>query len=151
MKTKSMLIYILFAVLTINSQSRIDKLSWLEGNWSAEKWGGTVEEYWSAPNGNTIIGMFRMIADGEIKFSEHFSIIENSDNITLKLKHFNADFTSWEKKDEYVEFPLIETGENYASFEGIKYELLDSGKLKATLEIENEGKIETEIFIFEKM
>ncbi len=146
----NVLLFVILA-LSVFSQTKIDKLSWIEGNWTTEKWGGTVEEYWSAPSGNSIIGMFRFIVDGKLRFSEHFTITEVDGNLTLRLRHFDANFISWEEKDEYLEFRFVDMGDSSITFNGIRYELLDSGELKVNLELKRDDKTEIEEFIFSKM
>lgn len=150
MKTLIKIIFFLILTQILASQNLIEKLNFLQGNWISEKWGGTIEEYWSAPNGNTIIGMFRFIKDGELQFTEHFLVIEEGDKLTLKLRHFNPDFTGWEDQNTFVEFPSVKIDEKLAKFEGISYELIEASKLKILLEMEENGKIEHEEFIFEK-
>lgn len=95
--------------------------------------------------------MFRFVVKGEVQFTEHFMISKKNDNTVLKLKHFHGDFTGWEEKDEYVEFPLIKIDDRTAFFEGISYELVDKSTLKVLLEMEENGDISTEEFIFEKI
>jgi hypothetical protein len=151
MNIKSILIYVCFPFLFLTAQSKIENLKWLEGNWTTEKWGGTVEEYWSAPNANTIIGMFRFLNEEGVQFTEHWMLSEIEGNPVLRLRHFNPDFTSWEEKDEYVEFSFVEMGENYIQFEGLRYELLKTGELKVSLKMKQGDKIETEVFNFRKM
>lgn len=151
MKTKIYLFLILLFTSAIIAQTGIEKLSWLQGKWTTEKWGGTVEEYWSAPSGNSIIGMFRFMVDDKLRFSEHFAITEVGGNLTLRLRHFDANFISWEEKDEYLEFTFVEMGDSSITFNGIRYELLDSGELKVNLELKRGDKTEIEEFIFSKM
>jgi len=150
MKIMYVLLFVIFT-LSVFSQTKIDKLSWIEGNWTTEKWGGTVEEYWSAPSGNSIIGMFRFIVDDKLRFSEHFIITEVDGNLTLRLRHFDANFISWEEKDDYLEFTFVEMEDSSITFNGIRYELLDSGTLKVNLELKRDDKTEIEEFIFSKM
>lgn len=150
---KKLICVFLFVILAMSvfSQTIIEKLNWIEGNWTTEKWGGTVEEYWSAPSGNSIIGMFRFIVDGKLRFSEHFTITEIDENLTLRLRHFDANFISWEEKEEYLEFRFVEMEDSSITFNGIRYELLDSGELKVNLELKRDDKTEIEEFIFSKM
>jgi len=92
-----------------------------------------------------------MVVDGELQFTEHFLLCEEDGKPTLKLRHFNADFTGWEEKDEYLTFPFVEMGERFLQLDGIRYELLDTDQLKATLKIMNKGKEKTEEFLFNRM
>ncbi|HSR18755.1 MAG TPA: DUF6265 family protein, partial [Ignavibacteriaceae bacterium] len=62
----------------------ISKLSWLAGSYRGEKWESTSEEYWSLPMGNNMIGMFRLIKEGKIVFTELVYIIEENNTLTLR-------------------------------------------------------------------
>jgi len=136
--------------LSINAQTKVEKLSWLEGYWTTEKWGGTIDEYWSAPGGNSIIGMFRLYNDEGIQFTEHCIIPEYDGKLFLKLRHFNPDFTGWEEKDQFVEFPFVEMGEYFIQFDGLRYELSNKNEMTVTLDIKRGDKIEQEIFNLRK-
>lgn len=136
--------------LSLNAQSKLEKLGWLEGSWTTEKWGGTVEEYWSAPAGNSVIGMFRLFNAEGVQFTEHWIISEFEGKLSLRLRHFNPDFTSWEEKDEFVEFPFVEMGEHFIQFVGLRYELIDEDEITVTLDMKRGDKIEQEIFNLKK-
>ena len=151
MKSKLVIIYICFPFLFLSAQSKLDSLSWLEGAWTGEKWGGTVEEYWGPPTGDVIIGMFILINNGKVQFTEHWMIGEFDGKLALRLRHFNPDFTAWEEKDEYLEFEFVEMGENYIQFKGLRYEITDSGILRVSLKMKQKEEIVTEIFDFKKM
>lgn len=102
--------------------ARVTDFAWLEGHWQAEALGGTANEIWSAPAGGTMVGMFRLIKDGEAGFYEIFTLTEENETVLLRLKHFNADLTGWEEKDETVDFPLVTLEEDQAFFEGLTYQ-----------------------------
>jgi len=150
MKTFKYISMLAVLFLSINAQSKVEQLGWLEGYWTAEKWGGTVDEYWSSPAGNSIIGMFRFVNDGEVQFTEHWMISEYDGKLSLRLRHFNPDFTGWEEKDEFVEFPLIEMGEYFIQFEGLIYELTGKNEMTVTLDMKQGDKIVQEIFSYKK-
>lgn len=107
----------------------IADLAWLEGCWEGTGFAMSVEECWmSAPDGR-LTGMFQMIgADGAQTMSEIFVLDEFEDGPAIRLKHFNADMTGWEAGDEFLSFALIETGEDFARFEGLEYRL-EAGRL----------------------
>ena len=48
----------------------IEEVAWLAGNWKGEGFGGIVEECWTPSLGGTMMGMFRLVNDGVIKFYE---------------------------------------------------------------------------------
>ena len=70
----------------------------MAGHWQGEMFGGMAEEVWNPPSGNSMMGMYKLIKDGKTVFYEFFSIIEESNSLILKLKHFNPDMTGWEEK-----------------------------------------------------
>ncbi len=131
----------------------IDKLSWLSGGWKGEKWGGTIEEYWSEPEDGNMIGMFRFIRDGRIQFTELMYIQEKDQTLLFRLKHFDKDFKGWEDKDNPIDFPLIEMKDNDTIFDGLTYQLMPDRKLKATLFIKDDktGEEKKEEFIYSKI
>src|SRR5437870_3925900 len=43
----------------------LEKLAWLAGTWSFEKGGRIVTEQWMAPDGGTMLGMSRTVANGK--------------------------------------------------------------------------------------
>ncbi len=87
----------------------IAQMDWLVGQWSGTGIGGApAHESWLAPTGSTMVGTF-VQEDGEegIRFTEHLYLMEENGSLVLKLKHFNADLTSWEEKDDMVTFRLL--------------------------------------------
>ncbi|QFT76280.1 DUF6265 family protein [Erythrobacter sp. THAF29] len=87
----------------------IDELDWLIGQWTGEGiQGAPAMESWLPPSGGTMIGTFvQESQDGAIMFSEHMYIMPVGDSLALKLKHFNADLTGWEEKDDMLTFRLV--------------------------------------------
>ena len=69
-----------------------------------------------------MVGMFRLIKDGEPGFYEIFTLTQEGSTVLLRLKHFNADLTGWEEKDETVDFPLVALEKGQAFFDGLTYE-----------------------------
>ena len=97
----------------------IESLSWLEGVWRGDALGGTAEEIWAPLSGGTMMGLFKLTRDGETVFSEIMSIVPNGNNIKLILKHFNADLTGWEEKDEVESFDFVASNDSTVFFDGL--------------------------------
>lgn len=150
LRIKTGLLSLIFCASIFFAQQKIENLNWLEGTWTTEKWGGIVEEYWSAPNGDSIIGMFRLINEGKVQFTEHWILSEYDGKLSLRLRHFNPDFTGWEDRREYLEFPYVEMGENFIQFEGLRYELISASEIMVTLDMIHDGKITQEVFNLKK-
>lgn len=99
-------------------EASIDDVSWLSGNWVAEAFGGLAEDIWSDPAGGAMVGMFRSVTGGEVNFYEIFTISETEKTLILRLKHFNADLTGWEEKNETQDFQLVKINKDGVWFEG---------------------------------
>lgn len=92
----------------------LEDLAWMEGAWQGEALGGLCEEHWSSPRGGTMMGMFRLIADGKTKVTEYLLIEESKEAITYRFKHIAMDWKPWEK--EALFFRLVEAKEGLAIF-----------------------------------
>lgn len=80
----------------------VTKLAFLAGTWSGEMNGDPVEETWSVPMGDSIIGMFRWQSKGKTTLWEMLSIKDESGTATLRLRHFDAKFEPWKGECEAV-------------------------------------------------
>jgi hypothetical protein len=102
-------------------KARIGDVAWLAGRWTGEFSGGAGEEVFAPPAGDSMIGMFRLVKEGRIVFSELIYIVEEAGSLVLKLKHFDRDLKGWEEKDVAREFPLVKLTEKEAYFDSITY------------------------------
>ena len=123
------------SIMKEKAEITLDDISWLAGRWQGEAFGGICEEAWEKPSGPGMVGTFKLIAEDKIKFYEIMTITPDSSGPVLKLKHFNADLTGWEEKDEVITFSFIEAGENKIKFDGISYELISTDELKITVDM----------------
>jgi hypothetical protein len=105
--------------------------------------GGTVEEVWAPPLGDTMMGMFRLVQDGKLVFSELCFIVEENGSLVLKLKHFDPGFKGWEEKDAYVSFPLVKLSVTEAYFEGLTLRRKADGTLEGFVAIKDKKSGET--------
>lgn len=94
----------------------VDELAWLAGSWALEQNGSRLEEVWSAPSGNSMGGHFRWIRGGELWMTELLSITEEPGGVVFRLRHFSAEMTSWEEKDDPLTYRLTERAERRATF-----------------------------------
>jgi len=127
----------------------VDDLAWLAGSWSGEAFGGTFEETWNPPSGGTMVGLFKLMRDGRPEMYELMRIADVDGRVVLEVKHFSADFTAWEEKDEAVRFPLVDARDGYAAFDGLVFERQDDGSIRAALAMKDpNGTVRTETLIY---
>mgnify|MGYP003712231237 FL=1 len=51
-------------------KANLEDVSWIEGHWTGEAFGGIAEEIWSAPLGNSMMFVFRLVNDDKVSFYE---------------------------------------------------------------------------------
>lgn len=73
----------------------VAKLAFLAGTWAGEMSGDPVEETWSVPAADSIIGMFRWMSKGKTTLWEALSIRDEDGKAVLRLRHFDAKFDPW--------------------------------------------------------
>ena len=99
----------------------LDDASWLVGSWSGSAFGGTFEEVWNAPSAGTMIGLFKLYGDDGVAFYEILLLSVEEGTLSLKVKHFNADFSAWEEKPDYVNFRLVKKEKDALHFGGLSF------------------------------
>ncbi len=77
------------------------------GNLQRSKMGNYMEEVWSNPHVNNLIGMFRMMKGDNIIFTELIYIDEINGKTAMRLKHFDEMLAGREAADKTVDFPFI--------------------------------------------
>ena len=128
----------------------VDELAWLEGRWHGQAFGGSFEETWNPPSAGTMVGMFKLMRDGAVDMYELMRIAEVEGRIVLEVKHFSADLTAWEERDEAVRFPLVEARDGYAAFDGLVFERQDDGTIFARLAMKDgdTGAVRSETLVY---
>lgn len=111
------------------SKHELSKLSWLEGCWYGEGLGGEISLCWMKSRDDRYTGVFQLERDGELSFVELIMLSEIDGTHASRILHFSPDFTAWESDGEYVEFPLLEIGADYARFESKTYKRVDPNEL----------------------
>ena len=131
--------------------AKVTDFAWLEGHWEAEALGGTANEIWSAPAGGTMVGMFRLIKDGEAAFYEIFTLTQEGSTVLIRLKHFNSDLTGWEEKDETVDFPLVAFDKDQAWFDGLTYLRRGPDEIQVYLAMHTEDGVQEVPFAWKRV
>ena len=138
------------------------EFAWMEGRWTTEKWGGPMEEVWSRPLGNTVMGMFRLVKDGKPSFYEFMTIEAGESGTYFYLRHFYGKSVAWEDKAAPVVFSVVRASaqareavfERTTSDTGertrLSYRLDGEDRLIAVLEKEKAGQTSREEFVYRR-
>jgi hypothetical protein len=119
-------------------------MRWLAGHWTGEAFGGKTEELWTEPAGPNMSGLYRLVKGEQTIFYEIMVVAEENGSLVFKLKHFNADLTGWEEKNEVRSFPLVAKQDGAMHFEGMSFHP-EGDKLTVFLAVDHEGKPPEEI------
>jgi len=68
----------------VTPSAGIQRVGWLQGCWELEKPGGTVEEHWMAPRGNSMVGVSRTVRDDRLAGFELVVIREHDDRLAYE-------------------------------------------------------------------
>ena len=79
----------------------IEDAAWLVGSWTGTAFGQRFEEVWNPASAGTMVGFFKLIGDDGVAFYELLLLSVEEGSLSLKVKHFNADFTAWEEKADF--------------------------------------------------
>jgi len=137
--------------------SVLNSLAFITGHWRGEMKGGVIEEDWSPPEGDNMMGMFRLVKEGEGVFYEFMTIEVAGGKPVLRIRHFSQGLLAWEEKDNIEEYPLAELTASRAVFENedgdtrLIYECLTAEALTITLEKTKEGKKSQTVFSFHRV
>jgi hypothetical protein len=125
-------------------------VSWLVGSWAGEAFGKPFEEVWNPPSAGSMVGMYKLLDGDQVSFYELMLLVEEEGSLSLKVKHFNPDFSAWEEKEEYVDFRFIKREVNAVHFSGLSFYRISDDEIHAYLVLEREGKIREEKLVYRR-
>ncbi|CAN5367576.1 hypothetical protein BH11ARM1_BH11ARM1_00350 [soil metagenome] len=92
-------------------------VDWLIGNWIGNVWGGEMEEHWSAPRSEVMLGYNSLIRADALASKEFMILDLNSPLPTLTNLVVRGEVKS-------VEYSLVSVGENFFAAENLAHERL---------------------------
>ena len=129
----------------------VQDMTFLAGRWVGEALGGESEEVWTPPRGGVMLGMYRLVRDGKPIFYELFTLSEHEGSLIIRLKHFNADMTGWEEKNDVKTFRYVGRRGRVVHFEGLAFEP-DGDALRVYLAIgQKDGGVKEETFRYRRV
>lgn len=128
----------------------LEDARWLAGSWTGTAFGSRFEEVWNAPSAGSMVGMFKLFDGDEVSFYEILLLTVEDGTLSLKVKHFNPDFTAWEDKADYVNFRLAKIEENALHFSGISFYRLDENHIDAYIVMRNGDEVTEHKLVYER-
>lgn len=119
----------------------IEDAGWLVGSWAGTAFGGRFEEVWNPPSAGTMVGFFKLLGDDGVAFYELLLLSVEDNTLSLKVKHFNPDFTAWEEKADYVNFRLVKKEDDALHFGGLSFYKRDEDTIDGYIVMKNGDEV----------
>jgi hypothetical protein len=101
-----------------------------------------VEEMWSEPVGNNMVGCFRWVkSDGTPSLFELITVTAEEGTLALRLRHQTAAGKSWESQDSPMLFRLAEKSEKHLRFDAF----MDCGTVQHCRYEHRDGKLVVDV------
>lgn len=124
----------------------VEDLKWIAGQWRGGAMGGSFEETWNLPLGDSMSGVFHFVKDGKTVFYEILTIVPDGNSVKLRLKHFGSDLVGWEEKEKSIEFPLKTLTEHEAAFDGLVFRRIKQNRMNIIVRTKEGEKVDTLLF-----
>lgn len=110
-----------------DAAAQLASLAWIEGVWVSRQGKDTLEESWFAPHGDSMVGMFRWMKDGDLWMTELMTITIDDGALVFRLRHFDRRHTAWEEKDAPMTCKLKSIADREVTFERVDGKKAGSG------------------------
>src|SRR5262245_34885380 len=97
---------------------RLAEVAWIAGQWQDRSGDGLSEETWTGPEGDCMLGMWRMVSGGQARIHEMLLIREEAGAVTFTLRHFDPRLHAREDKETPLTLALLRASAEEAVFEG---------------------------------
>jgi 3-dehydroquinate synthase class II len=78
-------------------------------------------------------------------------LAEEEGSLVLKVKHFSADFTAWEDKEDYVTFRLVRVEPGAVHFSGISFYSVSDDEIHTYLALHDGDKVWEEKLVYRRV
>jgi hypothetical protein len=129
----------------------LEDASWLVGSWNGAGFGKRFEEVWNPPSSGTMVGMFKLFGDDGVSMYELMVLTVEDGTLSLKIRHFSADFTAWEEKDEDVTLRLVKKEDDALHFGMISFYRRSADHIDAYVLFEDDDRVFEERLVYERM
>jgi len=117
----------------------LSELRFISGAWKGSQGAAVVEEHWMQPDGDAMVGMYRVVNGGRTRMTELCVMEQRPEGIVLFLRHFSPGLVAREEKDTPNRFNLEKVEGKRATFlqdsapTRLIYERVDEDRLVITL------------------
>ncbi len=132
-------------------KASIEQVDWLVGDWVGTAFGNRFEEVWNPASAGTMVGFFKLYNDQGVVFYELLVLEEEEGSLSLKVKHFGANFHAWESKEDFVNFKLVKIEPDAIHFSGLSFYRDGPDKINGYIVMKGkEGAVREEPLIYKR-
>jgi hypothetical protein len=128
----------------------LEDAAWLAGSWVGTAFGERFEEVWNQPSAGSMLGMWKLYGDKGVNFYELLLLTVENGTLSLKVKHFQPDFTAWEDKAEHVNFRLVKLEKNALHFGGISFYRLSDDRIDAYIVLHDGEEVKEHQLVYKR-
>ena len=128
----------------------LDDARWLVGSWTGTAFGKRFEEVWNPPSAGSMVGLFKLFDDDGVAMYEILLLEVEQGTLSLKVKHFNPDFSAWEEKEDHVNFRLVALEDNALHFGGISFYRRGADRLDAFIVMQEGGTVKEYPLVYQR-
>ena len=128
----------------------LETASLLIGSWAGDAFGKSFESAWNPPSAGSMVGFFKLLDGDEVVFYELLLLVEEHGSLSLKVKHFNPDFTAWEEKEDFVRFRYIQSAGDEIHFSGLSFYRIDDDTMHGYIVFRNGDEIREEKLVYRR-
>jgi hypothetical protein len=137
-------------ILEIALAVTLHDIAWLAGDWQIVSTGQCVEEQWTAPSNNMLLGMSRTVADGKTTSFEFIRIEARGDGIFYVAQPGGRPPVDFKLASESPNELVFVNPGHADHLKKIVYRRETDGRLTARIEGENNGKAFAEDYPYQR-
>lgn len=127
----------------------VASLGWMTGCWTMDRNGVKVEEHWSKPAGEVMLGYSRTVRPGKPTFYEQ---------LRIEVREGQVSYVPIAGKQGPIVFPLKKSSENEVVFENPSHDYPQriaytrtGDELRARIELLDEAKPRSQSFLYKRV
>lgn len=124
---------------------------WLVGSWKGTAFGQNFEQVWSPPSAGSMVGTFKLMDGENVSFYEILLLTVENDTLSLKVKHFNSDFSAWEDKADFIHFRLVKFDDDALHFSGLSFYRREDNNIDGYIVMRDGDKTREEKLVYERL
>lgn len=128
----------------------LEDVGWFVGAWDGDCFEQKCEEVWNPPSAGSMVGMYKLYGAGGVRFYELMLLTVENGTLLMKIKHFNADFSAWEDKAEFVSFPLVGLAPDAVHFRGLSFYRRGADELDIWIALRRDGELREHLLAYRR-